>query len=404
MLKIENPLKEINKSRKRIVYLNGSASGYGGEVCLYNLVTHLPKEFEPIVILPENGPLVEKLKIKGIKIIITPFAVLQKKYFHSLRIFGYISFLLFSIIKFFIILKKQKPDLVHTNTSQVIPGAIVCKFLKIPHIWHIREIPKISLSIWTIWMWYILTFSDKVICMSNAVKERFGKNKKVIVIYEGIETSLFKHQKTGVLKQYGIKNDEKTACLIGRINYWKGQDLFIEAANLVLKKRKNIKFLIVGDARKEYKKLEENLYRIIKHYKIEKNIIFTGYLPREKIPEILNAIDILVLASKQPEPFGLVILEAMACEKPVIAPAEGGPLDIILNGVSGILVEPRNPQKIAEAIIRLLNNERLKRKIEKEARIRIEAKFRLREGVFNIIKVYKEVLNSRKMVEERREK
>ena len=143
---------------------------------------------------------------------------------------------------------------------------------------------------------------------------------------------------------------------------------------------------------------------MIKHYKIEKNVIFTGYLPREKIPEILNAIDILVLASKQPEPFGLVILEAMACEKPVIAPAEGGPLDIILNGISGILVEPKNPQKIAEAIIRLLNNEKLKRKIEKEARIRIESKFRLEEGVFNIIKVYKEVLNSRKMAEEGKKK
>jgi glycosyltransferase involved in cell wall biosynthesis len=157
---------------------------------------------------------------------------------------------------------------------------------------------------------------------------------------------------------------------------------------MVLEKRKDTMFFIVGDARDEYKALEKSLHEKVAAYGIEENIVFTGFLSREKTGELLGSFDVFVLTSIQPEPFGLVVIEAMACGKAVVAPAEGGPLDIIEDGVSGMLVEPRNRDSYAEAILYLLENDDVRREMGRKARQRVEERFTIERTVSEIVRLY----------------
>ena len=396
--------------KREIIYVSASASGYGGENSLFMLAGNLPEGFEPLVITPEEGPLTEKLDKAGIKRKTFPYAVLQKKYFHPLGIMRYQFFWAVSAARFLSLFIRLKPDIVHTNTSQVMAAAFAAKILGIPHMWHIREIPGISPVLWNIWKWYILAFSTRVVCISNAVKKQFGRSRKTEVILNGIDISAFPFTPTLILppqgggeargrreaentpqgggEERGEEEEVKRAGMVGRINYWKGQELFIEAANLVLKVRKDVRFFIAGDARAEYKKLEEDLHRKAEEYGISENVVFTGFLPREKVAELLNSLDIFLLTSIQPEPFGLVVIEAMACGKAVIAPSEGGPPDIIENGVSGMLVEPRNPEAYAEALLHLLADSKMRREMGIRARRRVEEKFTIERTVSEIVSLY----------------
>lgn len=372
----------------RIVYVSAGAGGYGGENCLFQLVKNLPEGFEPIVIVPEEGPLTEKLRKENIRVIKFGYAVLHRKYFHPLKIIIYKLFLIVSVFRFILLFIKLKPDIVHTNTSQVFPGAIAAKILGIPHIWHIREMPGIPSSLWSIWKWHILRFSTKVVCISTAVQEQFGRNRKTMIVYDGIDVSLF-----NVRYSAGKTDGLKRVGMIGRINYWKGQGLFIEAAGIVIKNRKDVRFFIVGDARKEYKGLEAELHKKADEYGIRENIVFTGFLTREKTIELLGSFDVFVLTSIQPEPFGLVVIEAMASGKAVVAPAEGGPPDIVEDGVSGMLVEPRNPKACAKAILYLLENDEVRQEMGKRARQRVEERFTIERTVSDTVRLYATVKN-----------
>lgn len=146
----------------------------------------------------------------------------------------------------------------------------------------------------------------------------------------------------------------KVVAIIGQIARWKGQDVFIKAAKLLHLENPNVKFLIIGDvlfdkdAEHNYKKEIVELARECDYIK------FLGH--RDDVAELIKEIDIIVHASIREEPFGRVIIEGMAAKKPVIASAIGGPLEIIENGVSGILYQPGNERELATEIANLLSN------------------------------------------------
>lgn len=112
--------------------------------------------------------------------------------------------------------------------------------------------------------------------------------------------------------------------------------------------------------------------------------------------KLMQALDVLVLCSKQPEGLGVVLLEAMACEKVVISFAEGGPLDVIVDHVNGLLVPPHNVQKLAEAILEVAENHKLRKSLGIEGRRTVESSFRNEMTAEEIERVYKQVVRNRK--------
>lgn len=381
-------------TKTRVVFLTSASNEYGGENALLELVKGLTSEFEPVVIAPAPGRLLESLGRLNVKTHVVPFAVLERRFFHPLRIFSYLFAAIASFFRLVHLFRRLKPDIVHTNNVLVLPGAFAARILGVPHVWHVREIIEkhhLSPFLWRIWRWIILTFSSSVICISSAVRRQFGHEKKAIIVHDGIDTRLFQPQKKNRNKKLSMIG------IVGRLEHRrKGQDTFIEAARIALGSNNDLHFVIVGNEREEIADREQALHDLVRRYGLAEQIKFRGLVPREQMPEVMQELDILVLCSKQPEGLGIVLLEAMACEKAVISFAEGGPLDIIIDRSNGLLVPPGDVGKLADAMLELAGNTRLRKSLGRAGRKTVESCFGSEMTARKIESLYGQVLQDEK--------
>jgi glycosyltransferase involved in cell wall biosynthesis len=140
--------------------------------------------------------------------------------------------------------------------------------------------------------------------------------------------------------------------MAGRVTRWKGQSVFAEAAKLILQGHTNVKFAAVGGVFDNESFYMERFKEQIRALGIESSFIINDF--RTDMPSVFSAFDIFVLPSTLPEPFGLVVLEAMASGKPVVATAPGGPSETVVSGETGYLIKPSDPQDIVAAVGKLL--------------------------------------------------
>ena len=151
-----------------------------------------------------------------------------------------------------------------------------------------------------------------------------------------------------------------------------------------------VKFLIVGGVFDGKYQHLENLKHRVSQAGLNQHVIVTGY--RTDIPAIFSATDILVLPSMQPEPFGLVLLEAMAAGKPVIATNLGGPREIVHNGETGFLVNYTGATEMADRVLQLLQDEALRHRMGEAGRARVKSEFSQQRYVEAYQRVYEEIL------------
>ena len=154
--------------------------------------------------------------------------------------------------------------------------------------------------------------------------------------------------------------------MAGRINRWKGQKLFVDMAKLVLEKNGNVRFVIAGDVYKGEDEILEDLKIYIKNNNVEEHIELLGRV--DDMDSFYDSLDIFVLPSIQPEPFGLVVIEAMDRGVPVVATNHGGPVEIIENEKDGFLVDYRDPVEMSQVVRMLINDEKLRNQISKNAK------------------------------------
>ncbi|MFP7473338.1 glycosyltransferase family 4 protein [Niallia taxi] len=177
------------------------------------------------------------------------------------------------------------------------------------------------------------------------------------------------------MKEYNI-------AIVGQIAQWKGQDVFIKAAKILHDKFPYIKFLIIGDVLFEKKSEIDYKKELLSLSAGYNNIQFLGH--QENIMELLTDIDILIHASVREEPFGRVIIEGMASKIPVVATNIGGPLEIIENGISGILYDPGDAITLAEIIVRLIGDKAYYEAISRGGYERFLKDFHIRKTVGNV--------------------
>jgi glycosyltransferase involved in cell wall biosynthesis len=202
-----------------------------------------------------------------------------------------------------------------------------------------------------------LNIADHIIALTNKEAiylETLGiKREKISVIPNGIDLESFINLPNGksFRMKYNIRG--KMILYVGRIySCQKGLNHLINAIPIILNKEPEAKIVIVG----ENWGSKANLIKTAKNLGIEKSIIFTGYIPRNELLKAYAAADIFVLPSLF-EPFGIVLLEAMASKKPIVATNVGGIPEVVENGKNGILVKPGNEEELANAILYLLSHE-----------------------------------------------
>jgi glycosyltransferase involved in cell wall biosynthesis len=376
---------------KKILFLLSVSEKGGAEIVILNIIQHIDKQkFSPIVVSLNSGDgrLVNEIRDMGVEVLAFPF--------RSLR-FLPVTFL--RVLKLAIFLKKNNIDLVFANGAHNhIYGRLAALLARKKTIWYVMAIlsPKIMQN-GLIGSLALLLNADIYIGDSDAVTEsirRIYPSCNSHTVHHGIDINRFneKNIRHDIRKEFGISPDVPLISIIGRLQPWKGQDYFIKAAQIVSKELPEARYLIAGGALfgmdLDY---PEYLQCLANEIGLADKIIFTGF--REDVPEIIAASDVIVHASVEPEPFGLVIIEGMAMGKPVIATDAGGPREIIENGKTGILVPMRDSEAIAHAVLLLLRDDELRKKIGIAARKRVEAMFTAEKMTRQIEKIVEDCLS-----------
>ena len=195
-------------------------------------------------------------------------------------------------------------------------------------------------------------------------------------------------------QKYGLDSSIRIFGIIGNIKPWKGQKTVVEAIyRLKQSFAESFVCFFVGAAADESKHYEIELRELVKRYELHNNVIFTGYVKNPA--DFINLFQIVIHASILPEPFGRVLLEAMALKKAVIATNIGGPLEIIVHGESGLLVEPSDADSLKDSILFLLTDDAYRRKIGKSAYNRMRNYFSIEKNVKSTELIYESLLENR---------
>jgi glycosyltransferase involved in cell wall biosynthesis len=233
-------------------------------------------------------------------------------------------------------------------------------------------------------------FVDRFVVVSDALRDKMIRGRgippeKVTRIYNGIEVDHYLPQdqnrsRERIRNEFNIEEDTLFIGAIGRLVWQKGFEFLIQAMPKVLTEFPQTKVLIAGEG-----PLREELEEVAERLKIKEHIIFSGF--RADIKEILTAIDILVIPSLL-EGFPMITLEGIAMAKPIIATRIDGINEQIVDGESGILIPPRDPSAIAEAIVRVITEKELAHSLGLGGRRRVEREFTVERMVSETENVY----------------
>ncbi|MCY7067621.1 Spore coat protein SA [Streptococcus oralis] len=379
---------------KRILYLHAGAEMYGADKVLLELIKGLDsKEFEAHVILPNDGVLVEALRQVGAKVSVLDYPILRRKYFNPKGIADYIRSYNFYAKQIALYAREHSIDMVHNNTAAVLEGIYLKRKLKLPLIWHVHEIIVKPKAISDFINMLMGRYADKIVTVSQAVANHikqspFIKDSQVEVIYNGVDNTVYyPMDASSIREKFDIAQDALVIGMIGRVNAIKGQNDFIEAVEPLLEKNEQaVAFLAGGVFPGEEWRLEE-LDKRIASSSVVSQIHRIDYY--DKTSELYNMFDIFVLPSIKPDSLPTVVLEAMACSKPVVGYNNGGIAEMVVDDKSGCLVKPNRPQELSNAISLLLDSSEKREKFGRVGYQRQKELFSLESYIKNFSELYK---------------
>ena len=379
---------------KRILYLHAGAEMYGADKVLLELIKGLDsKEFEAHVILPNDGVLVEALRQVGAQVSVLDYPILRRKYFNPKGIADYIRSYNFYAKQIALYAREHSIDMVHNNTAAVLEGIYLKRKLKLPLIWHVHEIIVKPKAISDFINMLMGRYADKIVTVSQAVANHikqspFIKDSQVEVIYNGVDNAVYyPMDASSIREKFDIAQDALVIGMIGRVNAIKGQNDFIEAVEPLLEKNEQaVAFLAGGVFHGEEWRLEE-LDKRIASSSVVSQIHRIDYY--DKTSELYNMFDIFVLPSIKPDSLPTVVLEAMACSKPVVGYNNGGIAEMVVDDKSGYLVKPNRPQELSNAISLLLDSSEKREKFGRVGYQRQKELFSLESYIKNFSELYK---------------
>lgn len=240
----------------------------------------------------------------------------------------------------------------------------------------------------------IPAWGDRVIAISQPVEQYLIENFKIprerrCVIYNAVDIDLLleayhRQNPADLRRQFGFGLNDPVLGVIARLVKDKGQDYLIRAVDRLRKSFSSIRLLIVGEGREK-----ENLRQLVQYLGLQNQVVFTNNLL--DVTQALAVMDIFVFPPTWREGFGLSIVEAMACSKPVVVTNIWALNSIIQDGVNGILVEPKQVDALTYGISLLLNNPQLSQSIGSEGKQMVENRFSIRRMAKEIAEVYKEL-------------
>ncbi len=388
----------LAQGQSTLLFIHGSADLYGSDLMLLQLVAGLdPKKFHSVVVVPYDGLLVSRLRGAGAEVIISPnLPVIRRQHMNVRGLLHLASSSLRSVYQLTSFIRRRNITLVHSNTLAVLLTGLAAKLAGRPQVWHVHEIVVHPRLVGSLLATLSSALSTVVVTCSCTAAEHYRRTRlvgltPVRAVLNGIDESrVHSRAKVQIRSLVGAKSEDVVFTLIGRINNWKGQSVFLDAAERLARETKNVRFLIVGDSFAGQEHLTEAVdHRIESSDVLRRSVVRLSYI--SEVGSVYEASDVIVVPSTDPEPFSTVVLEAMAAGLPVIASRSGGLPEAIDDSRTGILVDPGDVNSLLAAMKRLSSSASQRAEMGREGRERFKRYFRVERYVEQFAQLYEEV-------------
>ena len=399
------------------ILIADSGSGYGGSAKY--LMSLLPlidrQQFSVELVAYGNGPFIQKIEKNGWSVHQFPswrfpWGSGKKERIQSSvprSIFSYVRYLMISIVQLTAMvpvvtfwLKYRRIQLVHINNEilshlPLIIGARLtgCKILCHMHGWR-------NLTTMEKWVGRCV---DQFIAVSQSGADFYSwqlKGKQVIGVPNGIsaEDELVFDERRRIAKraELGVGEHDCLAVIIGRLIAWKGHAVLFRSIAKAKEKCADLRLVVVGNDTSPDGRFKKSLEEEVAKLKIQNLVRFLPW--QAHMGPIYEASDIVVQPSLDPESFGYVALEGMLAGKPVIASRCGGPIDVVADGETGLLVKPGDIDELSGAILKISENRNLGLKFGEHGKIRAKTLFTMEKNAAHVQELYGQMLASQRIL------
>ncbi len=378
--------------KKKILYIITKGNFGGAQRYVYDLATNLPKgEFEAVVACGEGNLLKEKLEEANIKVIALENSqreISASKDFKTLKY----------LVK---IIREEKPDVVHLNSSKIgLLGSLAVLYLKLtPKNYHLKTIftthgwafNERTRPVWWRAVFYLCHYLTAIICNTTiAVSEKAKRDAdfpfiqdKIKVVYNGISVfdTLPAKEALRILTKDSKKPGQTVIFSASELHLNKGVDVAVRGLALLNEEtRGKIIYCVAGEGEEK-----ERIQNLVSKMNLQDSVRLLGFVPDAK--KLLSACDIFLLPSRT-EALPYALLEAGRMGLPTIASCVGGIPEVVKDMQNGILVHPRNPKEIAEAILYMLDHPEKQKEFGSEIKKTVLNFFSLEKMISETISVY----------------
>nr|WP_231134661.1 glycosyltransferase [Motilibacter deserti] len=348
----------------RVVYLDHCAEPAGGELALLDVLPHLPAHgVIPYVVLGREGPLLERFSdAAATRVLRLPDAAAKVGVSGAGTRGGRAAAgaaTLAYAVRLAALLRSVKADVVHANSLKAgVYGSVAARLAGVPLVWHVHDRLSeeyIQPSMLQIVRPLVRRLPAAVIANSNATAATVPPRERVEVVHGPVTTTAAPTPPAPVATTYAT---------LSRLSPWKGQDRFLSAFARAFPGGRE-RALVLGAALFGEDDYAAALHDLVAELGIADRVAFAGHV--DDVGRVLGSVDVVVHTPTIAEPFGRVVGEAMAAGIPVIAPAAGGPLEIIEDGRTGLLVPMNDEDALVEALRKIAGDGALRRRLAASA-------------------------------------
>lgn len=305
-----------------------------------------------------------------------------------------------TVIRLAGLLRRERIDLVHLNNATISNHhwMLAALLARVPCVTHERGVNYhfTALARW------LAPKLAAIICISEAsrqalVESRIGGDN-LRVVHNGLDPDKVRPLRAAaeVRKMVGIADDSRVIGLVGNIRQWKGQEVVVRALPDILIRHPEVVCLLVGEAAEIDREYEHRVRAVAGELGVSSRIVFTGHA--DNVADFLNIMEVAVHASITPEPFGRVLLEAMAMRLPLVASRGGAVTEIVVEGATGLTFTPGNSAELAACVSALLDDSGRAAAMGAAGYRRLVEQFHARLNVERTMAIYDEILPATRMM------
>jgi glycosyltransferase involved in cell wall biosynthesis len=373
-----------------ILFLHPSDEAYGADRILVDMVEAALASGRPAkVLVADDGPpgwVSAKLASLGVPAERVDLVPARRRYLRPLSLLR----LTRSMFRARRLIRSRalefEASIIHVNTSALLVGALLGRPGGARVVWHVHEIVKRPALLALLFRTLPVLTADRVIVVSESVGRHLRPTalarRRVVVLHNGLAP----HRSDPA--SLPVHGHPKVA-FVGRLNWWKGYELFVAAAGRVGARHPEVGFIIAGDPPIGEEWRADDLKSRVTSTGLGDRIAVVGYWPDSAA--LFDAVEIVVVPSTSPDPLPTVVLEAMRSGCAVSASNHGGAPEMIEDGVSGLLVAPGDLDALTEAIDRLVSDEALRRRLGGAAQRQIAERFTIERFREDLNRVWSEI-------------